>query len=474
IVALCLSENAQVTSAQTIARFIKSNFPKIILAVLKDDKIDAAFNFFSDHVFSLKALDQFMRLAGTLTKKASPWPVIPDFEGLPLTQYLVPELVIPLGVINARESYMGNTQVLNSVMSHISGTLGAKAFSIQDRAIDLNHLKDMIGFPDKKGIFSLYNGLSATHSYKDKFDYQSSWQKGLRLINWHISKTIPKINALYGFSKEGIWNHLILPDKMDNQSKNQIGSMISISPNIAHSFENKIHWDETSAAKYEIDPCLQPYSKVTNLPGKPLWQILEDPAMRLLYLNFHGKRKLFCQRVQEKHRSIFSLGSNLSFYFKAPKDLPQGFLDEIIKMVDAGGSVALKWVRYNLERAYLIAYAVENGVIVGNSSLKFPRQEFIDRVKKNTGLDFTNHLERGYTSVRPEYRALGIGKKLLEGLTQRAKEYKIFSVISEDNLATQKIAIRNKTRKVATYYSEIMGKEVGLWMPEWMIDKQDS
>ena len=63
-----------------------------------------------------------------------------------------------------------------------------------------------------------------------------------------------------------------------------------------------------------------------------------------------------------------------------------------------------------------------------------------------------------------------MGAKLLEGLTARAGDHKIFSIISEENTATQKIAIRNNTRKVVTYYSEQMGKKAGIWMPESMID----
>ena len=101
-------------------------------------------------------------------------------------------------------------------------------------------------------------------------------------------------------------------------------------------------------------------------------------------------------------------------------------------MVDAGGSVDITHVRANLEKAYLIAYATENGVIAGNSSLKHPRQVFIERLYRSTGLDFTNFVERGYTSVRPEYRAMGIGARLLEGLTCRATGVKVFSLISED------------------------------------------
>lgn len=160
------------------------------------------------------------------------------------------------------------------------------------------------------------------------------------------------------------------------------------------------------------------------------------------------------------------------FYYTKPWLLPAGYMDEICRLVQAGGSVNTQFVRYNLEKAFLIAYAVENNIIAGISSLKHPRKEFIDRIYSITGLDFTNFLERGYTSVRPEYRSKGVGTKLLHGLTARAENYKIFSIISEDNKATQKIAIKNRTRKISTYYSENKKKNMGIWMPEHMIEEK--
>jgi len=167
---------------------------------------------------------------------------------------------------------------------------------------------------------------------------------------------------------------------------------------------------------------------------------------------------------------MITLGSHIAYFYKKPDELPSGFMEEICRLVEAGGSVDPKFVRFNLERAYLIGYAMENGLIVGNSCLKHPRDEFIQRLNKITGLNFNHFVERGYTSVRPEYRAMGIGTKLLGGLTQRAHSYKIFSIIAEDNHATQKIALRNKTEKIAVYYSEKLGKMLGVWMPENMTD----
>jgi GNAT superfamily N-acetyltransferase len=160
----------------------------------------------------------------------------------------------------------------------------------------------------------------------------------------------------------------------------------------------------------------------------------------------------------------------MEYHFVRPQELPPGYLDKICKMVEAGGSVGTKWVRHNLKNAFLIGYVTEKGSLVANSSLKHSRPEYIQAVSRQTGLDLSQHLERGYTSVRPEYRGMGIGTKLLEGLTKRIGDRKLFSIIAEDNIATKKMALRNKTKKVAQFYSDRAGKEIGVWIPEWMIE----
>ena len=179
-------------------------------------------------------------------------------------------------------------------------------------------------------------------------------------------------------------------------------------------------------------------------------------------------------RIESDNGQIITLGEHMTDHFYCrPDQLPDGYLDEICAMVAAGGTVAATHVRSNLEKAYLIGYVLENGMIVANSSLKHPRPQYIESVRCQSGLDLSGFVERGYTSVRPEYRGLGIGTRLLEGLTARAGKRKIFSVIAEDNEATKIIARRNRTRQVASYYSEKAGKPVGIWMPEWMIDDHE-
>lgn len=162
----------------------------------------------------------------------------------------------------------------------------------------------------------------------------------------------------------------------------------------------------------------------------------------------------------------------IEYFFSSPDELPGGYLEKICRLVEAGGSVDPERVRTNLEGAYLIGYVLDDqGEIVACSSLKYPRREFTEMVRDETGIDLSGYLERGYTSVIPEYRGRGIASVLLAGLTSRARAdgRKLYSVIGEDNTGGQKIALNNNTRKAAVYKSPKSGKKMGIWIPDWVI-----
>ncbi len=219
-----------------------------------------------------------------------------------------------------------------------------------------------------------------------------------------------------------------------------------------------------------IDSFFSTYSRYSPLPGRPFWQYVSDPVQLLQYLIGYGVKKMMRWRVPSGGHAVNTLGENLACHFVKPQAFLPKRLDEICQMVKASGSVGTQWVRYNLERAFLIAYVTEMDVVVANSSLKNPRPEYIAALNQQAGMDLSSYLERGYTSVRPEYRGMGIGTRLLEGLTSRVGDRKVFSLIGEDNSATQKIALRNRTRKVSTFFSRRTGKQMGIWIPEAMLD----
>jgi len=282
---------------------------------------------------------------------------------------------------------------------------------------------------------------------------------------------LPDLSALlFQAAKKGFWNHVVLPDQADLPIVDQLLRFAAANPNIIHSWCRRSRpasiFSDPRDSYPEGNP---PYGATRPLPGTPLWQRLQDPVYLDAYAARQGAKSLARLFVMPDGRSVHAAGSRMSFHFVPPAKLPPGYLDEIVRMVEAGGSVQTQYVRYNLERAYMIGYVEENGIIIGDSSLKHPREEYIEAVGRQTGIDLNNYLERGYTSVRPEYRSLGVGAKLLEGLTERVEGYKVYSIIAEDNVATQKMAIRNRTRKVATFYSQRSGKTISVWIPEWML-----
>ena len=283
-------------------------------------------------------------------------------------------------------------------------------------------------------------------------------------IQWRLTGSLPPLQYFKAFSNVGIWNHLVFDDRAASRKNCATAAR---TPNIIHSWE-------TGGSQRSTRPLAGGYGQVPNLPGRPLWQAVTDPHLRFLLVDRLTKDRMIRMRVDDDGDRIVCIGENLDYRFVRPAQLPEGYLNIICEMIAAGGSVAATHVRANLQRAFLIGYVEDNGVLVANSSLKNPRAAYIENVRRQSGLDLNGYVERGYTSVRPEYRGMGIGTRLLEGLTRRAGQRKVFSVISEENTATQTIARRNRTRKVATYYSQKAGKPVGIWMPEGTIDNDFS
>ena len=275
---------------------------------------------------------------------------------------------------------------------------------------------------------------------------------------------------LFQAAKRGNWNHLVLSHQDDRSLVARLEGLAGENPYIVHSWCRCEKPASTySDAIYLYPEGGAPYGQTVCLPGRPLWQRLQDPVYLQACVEELGAKRVAQQRLSDDGRAVAPLGRRIVYQYMPPRQLPPGYLDEICLMVEAGGTVGSKWLRHNLERAFLIGYAEENGIIVGNSSLKHPREEYVDAVSEQCGIDLRHYLERGYTSVRPEYRSMGIGAKLLEGLTERSDHYKVYSVIAEDNVATQKMAIRNRTRMVASFFSQRTQKQIGIWIPDWML-----
>ena len=471
---LFVSGPDQLLASLTIASFCKNQQPRLHVALVGNYDLFSGTEEYGDSLIGEnepKALcDLVARLAGVTVSGDS---ANPDFSGLPLKDYLTPALVLPFEKPSDPENNGAASLRLHTLVVKEKRDLGAKGLLSNDSNLTPDYIAEMANEmaedypPFCIGLKCILDG------FIDKETITAAYKAGVRFIQWRDTKgeLTSLTTLLWNVSRAGIWNHVVIGAGAEDSISQRIVRFAAENPNIAHSWTQEQQFVSPFAGfSAQTEKPSVAYTQVAELPGKPLWQGLHEPVYRLLYLNRHGVTKVMRWHVRDDGYSVYSLGQNISYNFVAPTELPPGYMDEICRMVEAGGSVGTKWVRYNLERAFLIGYVMEEGIIAGNSSLKYPRPEYIEAVTKQSGLDLTDFLERGYTSVRPEYRGMGIGTKLLEGLTARVGKKKVYSIISSDNIATQKIALRNKTKKVATFYSKNLGKEIGVWIPAWMIE----
>jgi len=303
VLLLALDSESQILAANTIIQYVKAVFPAIHTVVLQDKHHLENNTLGADHCFSLQNLSLFLKwINKTFQCKHKDTPVEPDFSKFPLKEYLAPELILPL-----QTGFFKDIFSFRDFVAKLKDRFGARGFLFD------NPLSSFDIFSGKKEFSHLFFGVQALVEDLDMTDAgnenQNLFSSGTILIQWkHPGEKRPlKIKNLWDFSKQGIWNHVNLTGLTDDTIKNDWLRFISLNPNIAHSYENL-----TDPGPYDkpdlngMDASLQAYSGVKQLPGKPFWNFLSDPAHLLLYLNRHGKKDLFCLRADKVGEPLIS------------------------------------------------------------------------------------------------------------------------------------------------------------------------
>lgn len=294
---------------------------------------------------------------------------------------------------------------------------------------------------------------------------QEDQAAGVAVAGWTIGRDAELKNlhqALRMGSKAGMWNKVQLTAGVDSA----VAAWCAANPNLAHSVIAK-----GQAGPGFSGPPPEPWpdepmvGTLPPMPGRPFWRWLDQEPHLVLHVRHHGVRQTRTCRLRADN-TAYRLAKEVEYHFVHYPDLNEWHIRNILELITFAGKVKPDWLKYNLERSYLVAYAVQEGVMVATETLKHPRPEYIRKVRERTGLDFTKHLERGYIVVRPDYRGLGIGDQLIKGCLARAPGYKTFLAIGAENKVAQQLTARHGSRFLTRYYSEEMGKEIEIWTPQ--------
>jgi len=154
------------------------------------------------------------------------------------------------------------------------------------------------------------------------------------------------------------------------------------------------------------------------------------------------------------------------YCFTPPDETPEAVLDQISDLVAQSGGVGTSWIKGNLQKAFLIGYAVCEERVVGTSTHKYPKKRYRKKIEAESGLDFSGYLERGYTAVDPKFRNRGIGLKVIQGLIERSGGRKIYVTIDMNNPWPLKMTHRVGMVLAARFINERTGHELGVFTNE--------
>ena len=154
----------------------------------------------------------------------------------------------------------------------------------------------------------------------------------------------------------------------------------------------------------------------------------------------------------------------VQYYFKKPDEISTQILDQIYLLIKEGGGVGSAHIKENLKNAFLIGYALDQeGLVIGTVTLKHPKEEYRKKIETVTELDLSGYLERGYTSLEPEFRNSHLADRVIKGLIERSKGQKIYVTIRMDNTFALELTYKNNMVFAAQFINERTGNKIGVF-----------
>jgi len=403
-----------------------------------------------------------------------------------------------------------------SLIEDLSKKHQTHVFMINDDCLTPNYLERFAKGILRKGIkvnFSLWAKPVSTFT-KERLRLLS--EAGFKLIRWGVETgnerilklmnkgtNIPDTISVMRYSyEEGIWNHAMVifgfPTETEQEALDTLRFLEKYSDciqssiffkfsllrhshiynnpqiysiNIIEKSDNEFSFEtnfECSLGmdKQQIDNFYneaQGY-RLKELYGYPAWFYMRIREYLFLYLTKHHAHAVQRWKVEPESHKVYNAGEHVEYVFLGGEEITDDLVERLKKLIMLGGEVGTSWVEDNLKEAVYVGYAIEKERIIGTMTHKRPKEKYLKYLYEKTGLDLKGYLERGYSFVRPEYRGLGIGDKLLKGLVAKTPDEKIYVTIRLDNIPAIKLTTKNNMKLKASFTNEKTGHLVGIFV----------
>lgn len=148
----------------------------------------------------------------------------------------------------------------------------------------------------------------------------------------------------------------------------------------------------------------------------------------------------------------------MTYHLKSPSNIETTIFDQIVNLVVSGGEVKQHFAIPGLQRAKLIAYAMEDGKVVSTASIKVPNQSYKDGVFHKAGIDDDMGVsyEYGYNVTSPQYRRKGYTTNLNKIIFDHFS-LPVFATVRDDNYMSAELLQRTGFVKVGKSFSSSNG-----------------
>lgn len=145
----------------------------------------------------------------------------------------------------------------------------------------------------------------------------------------------------------------------------------------------------------------------------------------------------------------------MELFIKKYSDLDNDEKRQITNLISRGGEVNQKTLPERLAQTAMIAFLVEDNLVIATASVKIPTKGYKLHVfsESNSNISIDEYIyELGYVMVDEQFRSLKFASKLCSELCRVFLADRLFATTRTNNISMQAILLKNNFSEIGQVY----------------------